>query len=200
MPVFFFDLHLGQRQFLDEEGTELPSAMAARDEALATVRDLLKPSQSTVPGRWLGWSLRVRDDLGTSLLRLPIGPSSAGSAPDATPPMLVSSHPADHDLRSPLAEQQEATLGKPSAGAFGSVGRQRAAEHDRSVVLVERCRRLLKALSREVFAAKQEIGRSRQIVMRARSAGGPTSEDYGLLPAVPAHRSQPFLMLVPGSR
>jgi hypothetical protein len=169
MPVYFFDLHSGQRQLLDDEGTELPSALAARDEALATVRELAKPSQSAAPARWLGWSLRIRDEQGTGLLRLPIGPSSTGSTPDAVPPMLVSARPADQDL--PLGGIEERVAPKASIDdTRGSVGRERAAEHDRSVLLIGRCRKLLKALSQEVISARQEIGRSRRILLRARAA------------------------------
>jgi hypothetical protein len=165
MPVYFFDLHSRQRQFLDDEGTELPSALAARDEALAAVRELTNPSAA--PARWVGWSLRIRDEQGTSLLRLPIGISPTGSMPDAVPPMLVSTRPADHDL--PVGRVQEAPPPRPPAGAREQAGFGRAAERDRSVLLLERCRKLLKALSQEVITARQEIGRSRRILTRARA-------------------------------
>ena len=140
MPVYFFDLHSRQRQFLDDEGTELPSPLAARDEALAAVRELTNPSA---------------------------GASPTGSSPDAIPPMLVSARPADRDL--PLGRVQEAPPPQSPTGTRGQAGFGRAAERDRSILLLDRCRNLLKALSQEVIAARQEIGRSRRILARARA-------------------------------
>jgi hypothetical protein len=39
MPLYFFHLSFGDRTVPDEEGVELPSRSAAREEALAVVRD-----------------------------------------------------------------------------------------------------------------------------------------------------------------
>jgi hypothetical protein len=67
-------------------------------------------------------------------------------------------------------------------------------------MLLARCRALLKALAQEVLAAKQEIGRSRQIVLRARSAGGPAATDRASIARGTACHNPPFLVLVPGTR
>ena len=196
MPVFFFDLHLGPRQLLDDEGTEFPSALAARAEALATVRDLVKPSQSAVPARWLGWSLRVRDELGTLLLRLPIGPSSTGSEPDTVPPMLVSARPALQDL--PLSCVDEGAP-KPSTGDPGA-GRTGACRRARPVRPADRT--LPQVIEGSVagsdrrqagnrpFATHPDAGPGRLDVMRG----------HGLIPTGPAHRDPPLLLLAPISQ
>jgi len=51
MPRYFFHLSFGQRFLPDEEGVELPSRSAARNEALAVIRDL---SNSEVGGHSVG--------------------------------------------------------------------------------------------------------------------------------------------------
>jgi len=40
MPLYFFHLNFGHRVLPDQEGIELPNRSAAREEALAVVRDL----------------------------------------------------------------------------------------------------------------------------------------------------------------
>src|SRR5215475_8774166 len=40
MPLYFFHLNFGDRILPDDEGVELPNRSAAREEALAAVRDL----------------------------------------------------------------------------------------------------------------------------------------------------------------
>ena len=72
MPRYFFHLSFGQRVARDEEGFELPSRSAARDEALAVVRDLADPQIGGNPRRWASWFLEVADDRGV-FFRTPIG-------------------------------------------------------------------------------------------------------------------------------
>src|SRR5215831_19748620 len=64
MPRYFFNLSFGQRFVRDEEGVDLPSRSAARDEALAAVRDLAKPQIGGNSRRWAGWFLEVADEQG----------------------------------------------------------------------------------------------------------------------------------------
>jgi len=77
MPRYFFHLSLGQRFLPDDEGVELPSRSAARNEALAVIRDLSKPEVGGNPRRWASWFLQVVDD-GGQFLRLPHRPPSVG--------------------------------------------------------------------------------------------------------------------------
>jgi Domain of unknown function (DUF6894) len=72
MPRYFFHLRFGQRTLLDEEGVELVNRMAARDEALAVVRDLANPEHRGNPRRWASWFLDVADETG-GFFRTPIG-------------------------------------------------------------------------------------------------------------------------------
>ena len=72
MPRYFFHLRFGQRDLPDEEGVELPNRSAARDEALAAVRDLANPEVGGNPRRWASWFLQVADNEG-QFFRTPIG-------------------------------------------------------------------------------------------------------------------------------
>jgi Domain of unknown function (DUF6894) len=72
MPRYFFHLSFGQRVVPDEQGVELPNRSAARDEALAVVRDLANPDISSDTRRWAAWFLEVADSEGR-FFRTPIG-------------------------------------------------------------------------------------------------------------------------------
>src|SRR5262249_50036754 len=72
MPRYFFHLRFGERLVPDEEGVELLSRTAARDEARAVVRDLADPEIGGNPRRWASWFLDVADDEG-AFCRTPIG-------------------------------------------------------------------------------------------------------------------------------
>src|SRR5262245_15623315 len=64
MPRYFFHLSFGQTLLPDEEGVELPNRSAARDEALAVVRDLANPETGRNSRRWASWFLEVADEDG----------------------------------------------------------------------------------------------------------------------------------------
>jgi uncharacterized protein DUF6894 len=51
MPLYLFHLAFGHRTVPDEEGVELPNRSAAREEALAVVRDLADPDSGGNPRR-----------------------------------------------------------------------------------------------------------------------------------------------------
>jgi hypothetical protein len=72
MPRYFFHLCFGQRLVPDEEGVELPNRSAARDEALAVVRELANPEVDGNARRWASWFLQVVDDEG-QFFRTPVG-------------------------------------------------------------------------------------------------------------------------------
>jgi Domain of unknown function (DUF6894) len=59
MPRYFFHLTFGQRFVPDEDGVDLPSRSATRDEALAAVRDLANPEIGGNSRRWASWFLDV---------------------------------------------------------------------------------------------------------------------------------------------
>jgi len=72
MPRYFFNLSFGQRVVPDEEGVELPNRSAARNEALAVIRDLANPKIGGGSRRWASWFLELADDRGR-FFRMPIG-------------------------------------------------------------------------------------------------------------------------------
>jgi len=72
MPLYFFHLNFGHRVLPDEEGVELLNRSAAREEALAVVRDLADPKIGGNTRRWASWFLQVADDEG-QFSRTPIG-------------------------------------------------------------------------------------------------------------------------------
>src|SRR5215471_11375001 len=72
MPLYFFHLSFGDRTVPDDEGVELPNRSAAREEALAVIRDLSDPEVARNPRRWASWFLQVADE-GGEFLRMPIG-------------------------------------------------------------------------------------------------------------------------------
>jgi hypothetical protein len=72
MPRYFFHLSFGQRLVPDEEGVELPNRSAAREEALAVVRELANPEVGGSAKRWASWFLQVADDEG-QFFRTPVG-------------------------------------------------------------------------------------------------------------------------------
>jgi hypothetical protein len=97
MPRYFFHLSFGERVAPDEEGTELPSRFAARNEALAIVRDLANPEIGGSTRRWASWFLEVADEAG-GFFRTPIG------------------HPALEVVRSDACEARaEEATSKPAA-------------------------------------------------------------------------------------
>jgi hypothetical protein len=108
MPRYFFHLSFGQRVSPDEEGVELRNRTAARDEALAVVRDLTNPKIKVGRQRWASWFLEVADER-SGFLRTPIGhPALELVTPDRQAP-----GGAEPELRPVRAESPR----KPPLGA-----------------------------------------------------------------------------------
>ena len=164
MPRYFFHLRFGQRVLPDEEGVELPNRSAAREEALAVVRDLANPEAGSNSRRWASWFLQVADNEG-QFFRTPIG------------------HPALEiatlDAQEPSGEQAELRPTRPTP----TVAWQRAASTDRSSIvqqmsatnrhtaqLLEHNRRLREELSSLYLASENIRLRAGRIVARARLA------------------------------
>lgn len=66
MPRYYFHVHDGYSS-IDNEGTELPSLNAAREEAVQTAAGILRDSSQKL---WAGepWRLEVADGAGDVLL------------------------------------------------------------------------------------------------------------------------------------
>jgi hypothetical protein len=163
MPRYFFHLSFGQRTVPDEEGVELPNRTAARDEALAVVRDLANPEHSGHSRRWASWFLEVADETG-GFFRTPIG------------------HPAlevvTSKTNSPPVEQPEAEPLRPAAIApFFATGaaelvRQMAARREMTVHLLKHNERLRRELSSICQASEGVRIRANRLVSLVRAAGG----------------------------
>src|SRR5262245_36253960 len=188
MPRYFFHLSFGQRVLPDEEGIELSNRTAARDEALAVVRDLADQVEGP-RRRWAGWFLQVEDEQG-QFFRKPIG------------------HPA-LEIVTPELHAEEPRLRKwPVTGAQGRVPaqgmqtanivREISARQQHAAQLIERSRRLQRELSSLYVASKKLRARARDLVAYARQAseGRHDIEVFRFGNAV-ARPSSPHLVLVP---
>src|SRR5262245_26101934 len=104
MPRYFFHLSFGDRLLPDEEGIELASRSAARQEALAVVREL----SGSVASRWASWFLRVADRKG-QFLSLPLGHPALE---------LVSNDGPSSSTLTPSPETTEEAYGRRRAAAL----------------------------------------------------------------------------------
>src|SRR5262249_30277121 len=103
MPRYFFHLSFGDRLLPDDEGVELPSRGAARQEAQAVVREL----SSCEGNRWASWFVRVADHRG-QFLSVPIG----------RPALEVVSNDGPRSDAAPWQESPEATSDRTRAAAL----------------------------------------------------------------------------------
>src|SRR5262245_51650186 len=149
MPRYFFHLSFGDRFLPDEEGVELASRSAARQEALAVVREL----SGSMANRWAGWFLRVADRRG-QFLSLPLG------HPALT---LVSNDPPSSDALTPSSERT-AALTERAAAVFAEA----LALHQRTAELCERNRQLRAELSSALRSTEAAGNRARQLTAHAR--------------------------------
>ena len=165
MPRYFFHLRFGQCVLPDEEGIELSNRTAARDEALAVVRDLADPKAESSRRRWAGWFLQVEDQEG-QFFRKPIGhPALEIVTPDlhAEEPRLK---PTELDVtgaqrRVPVPDRQTADIVREL-----SARRQDAAQ------LIEHSRRLQQELSSLCVVSNNLRARARDLVAYVRQASG----------------------------
>ena len=158
MPRYFFHLSFGQRTVPDEEGVELPNRTAARDEALAVVRDLANPEHRGNPRRWASWFLEVADETG-GFFRTPIGqPALEIVGPQTNTPRMEP--PGVEPLR-PV----------PIAPRTAEVVRQMAASREMTVRLLKHNERLRRELSSICQASEGIRIRTNRLVSLARAAG-----------------------------
>jgi hypothetical protein len=118
MPLYFFHLSFGDRTVPDEDGVELPNRSAAREEALAVIRDLADPDVAVDPRRWASWFLQVADEAG-QFLRMPIG------------------RPALEVVTADAAEPRAEEPGSPMQPAATAAAQPSAASRGRSAMLVQ---------------------------------------------------------------
>ena len=158
MPRYFFHLSFGQRTLPDEEGVELPNRTAARDEALAVVRDLANPEHRGNPRRWASWFLEVADETG-GFFRTPIGQPAFE---------IVGPQTNTSRMEPPGVELLRPT---PIAPRTAEVVRQMATSREMTLHLLKHNERLRRELSSICQASEGIRIRTNRLVSLARAAG-----------------------------
>jgi hypothetical protein len=185
MPRYFFHLSFGDRLLPDEEGIELASRSAARQEARAVVREL----SGSVANRWASWFLRVADRRG-QFLSLPLGHPALELVSNDGPSSSTLT-PSRETTEEPYGRRRAAALTERAAALFAEalVLRRRTAE------LLERNRQLRAELSSELRANQAAGDRARQLAAHARHE----TAEVGIYRVAATRRSPPRLVLIPGS-
>jgi len=168
MSRYFFHLSFGQRVVPDEEGVELPSRTAARNEALAIVRDLANPDVESAPKRWAAWFLDVADE-GGRFFRTPIGhPALELVTPDAA---ASSSEPPD--LKS--VQRAPAAVARDSAAPRARTAEivwQTVERRQQMALLLRHQAALRRELSTLYLASETLRVRAGRLVSRSRAVSG----------------------------
>src|SRR5262249_24173260 len=155
MPRYFFHLAFGGRLVPDEEGVELPDRSAARDEALAVIRDLSDRRTGGNPRRWAGWFLQVADEQG-HFSRTPV----------AHPALEIVGLPAEeHSLESTVPVTK-----RVRRAARAELARELAVRREHTAQLLEHSYRLQRELSSLCAANQSILARARELVAYARVA------------------------------
>ena len=162
MPHYFFHLSFGQRTVPDEEGVELPNRTAARDEALAVVRDLINPDHPGHSRRWASWFLEVADETGR-FFRTPIGhPALELVTPETN---------ARHLKRSEVQPLRPAPIVPLSHFGTAEIVRQVAARREMTVQLLKDNQQLRRELSSMCLASAGTRVRADRLISLARATG-----------------------------
>jgi len=163
MPLYFFHLNFGDRVLPDEEGVELPNQSAAREEALAVVRDLADPKIGGNTRRWASWFLQVADD-GGQFFRTPIGHPALE---------IVGLDAPELQTQEPKAQEHQPARAAPSlpegSRSAASV-RELLARQQHTAQLLERNRQLRQELSSVFLISERMQVRARQLVAQSRLA------------------------------
>jgi hypothetical protein len=162
MPRYFFHLSFGQRTVPDEEGVELPNRSAARDEALAVVRDLANPEHRGNPRRWASWFLEVADETG-GFFRTPIGHPALELVTPETSARRVEQPDVGPLWPAPIAPLSHARTAE--------IVRQMAARRQTTVQLLKHNEQLRRELSSICRASEGIRIRANRVVSLARAAG-----------------------------
>jgi hypothetical protein len=189
MPLYFFHLSFGDRTVPDDEGVELPNRSAAREEALAVIRDLSNPEVAGNPRRWASWFLQIADEAG-EFLRMPIG----------HPALEVV--PADGQQLHTEASEVEpvrpaATVATRRGRRSAALVQQMSAVRKHTEQLLQRNQQLRHELSTLCLASESITVRASRLVSLARLAGSPADDVYRAANK-PPRRSPPHLVLLPG--
>src|SRR5262245_29671993 len=164
MPRYFFHLRFGRRFLPDDEGIELRNRTAARDEALAVVRDL---TNQVGRQRWASWFLEVAYDR-SGLFRTPIGHPAPGS-------VTADRHAPDGAQPERSLDRAESTLAEEAhaGGRTAEIVRQRAALHQWSAQLLRENHQLQSELLSLRLDTEALLVRTQRLVSLARGPVAP---------------------------
>jgi hypothetical protein len=195
MPLYFFHLSFGDRTVPDDEGVELSNRSAAREEALAVIRDLADPDVAGDPRRWASWFLQVADEAGP-FLRMPIGrPALEVVTADAAQPRAEEPGPPPMQPAATAAAQPSAA----SRGRSAMLVQELSAVRKRTEQLLQHNQWLRDELSSLCLASEGIRARTSRLVLLARLADSPADDSQADRAATkPARRSPPHLVLLPG--
>src|SRR5262249_50089836 len=189
MPLYFFHLSFGGRTVPDDEGVELPSRSAAREEALAVIRDLSNPEVAGNPRRWASWFLQVADE-GGEILRMPIG----HPALEAAPPNGPQAEPNPPEKNPPRPATTVAARGGRRSAALVQ---QMSAVRKRTEQLLQRNQQLRQELSSLCLASASIRVRASRVVSLARLASPAGEIEVHRAANKPARPPHPHLVLLP---
>ena len=184
MPRYFFHLSFGDRLLPDEEGVELANRSAARQEALAVVREL----SGFAASRWASWFLRVADRRG-QFLSLPLGHPALE--------LVSNDRPSSNALTPPPETTEEAYSRRRTAALTeraAAVLAEALAQHRRTAELRERNRQLCAELSSAFRSTEAARNRARQLTAHDRYERSESDIDR----IAARRRSPPHLVLIPG--
>jgi hypothetical protein len=167
MPLYLFHLAFGHRTVPDEEGVELPNRSAAREEALAVVRDLADPDSGGNPRRWAGWFLQLADENG-QFFRTPIGHPALEIVAADTHELHT-----DQPAVKPMRRTAPVAVGRGAGGKVRhtQVVRQMVAARQRTEELLRDNQRLRHELSSLCLVSDGIMVRTKNLVSLARAGG-----------------------------
>jgi len=166
MPLYFFHLNFGERILPDEEGVELPSRIAAQNEARAVIRDLSDDRTSDRRRHWGGWFLEVEDHDGL-FLRMPIGWPPLELVSRQLP--AASRNPEQENLRPPHAADN---LPLPSyRQALAAIAQGMRKRREQTEELLKWNYELRQALAAQFTISNQIRGRTRALLDQVQRSG-----------------------------
>ena len=190
MPLYFFHLRFGDRTVPDDEGVELPNRSAAREEALAVIRDLSNPEVADNPRRWASWFLQIADE-GGEFLRMPIGhPALEVVTSDGQRPQAESSG------MKPI--QRTATVATRQGRRSAALVQQMSAVRKHTEQLPQRNQQLRQELSSVRLASANIRVRASRLVSLPRLAAPPADDIENRAANKLPRRTHPHLVLLPG--
>jgi len=166
MPRYFFHLTFGDRVVPDEEGIDLTSRAAARDEAIAAARELSERTSASPRSRWASWFLQVADEQGP-FLRVPLGYPALEVVSADNPAIEVA---APGPQARPVIAPAEVAAKFPTSHNVLAVVRRALARRRDMHALLEKNRQLQQQLADQFELSKTARVRAAELVRQAQAA------------------------------